>query len=378
MKAKLALLALVTTLVVAMASPAGADSVSQLRAKRDAARNRKAAVAAKLDSLKASDAELAGALDDLNAAVQAQSARAAAASQSALAAQTQLAAAETKLRETEARITKLHGQVSDRAIGAYMQPGGDLWMQLLHSKDLGEASRRQQLIDEVMSSDADVLDELRGARKDLDYQQEQLKKARDLARDRLQAQTDRLRELSGSRNAQARVKSDLDRRIADYQAEADALSKNESSLQQLIVAKEAAARASRGGSSVADGRVSGAGLIWPVSGPVTSGYGMRWGRMHQGIDIGAGYGTPIKASKAGTVIFVGQMSGYGNVVIIDHGGGFSTLYAHQSRLGTSDGASVGQGQVIGYVGSTGHSTGPHLHFETRVNGSARNPRNYLP
>jgi murein DD-endopeptidase MepM/ murein hydrolase activator NlpD len=194
----------------------------------------------------------------------------------------------------------------------------------------------------------------------------------------LQAQTDRLRELAASRSAQSRVKADLDGRIADYQAEADALAKSESSIQQLIVAKEAAARASRGGGGAIDGRVSGAGLIWPVGGPVTSGFGMRWGRMHQGIDIGAGYGAPIHAAKAGTVIFVGQMSGYGNVVIIDHGGGFSTLYAHQSQLAASDGASVGQGDVVGYIGSTGHSTGPHLHFETRVNGSPQNPRNYLP
>ena len=100
--------------------------------------------------------------------------------------------------------------------------------------------------------------------------------------------------------------------------------------------------------------------------------------MHQGIDIAAPTGTPIVAAKAGDVIFAGGMGGYGNCVIIDHGGGFSTLYGHQSRIAAGDGQSVERGQVIGYVGSTGHSTGPHLHFETRVNGSAQNPRRYLP
>ena len=100
--------------------------------------------------------------------------------------------------------------------------------------------------------------------------------------------------------------------------------------------------------------------------------------MHAGIDIGAGSGTPIYAAKAGTVIHSGGMGGYGNAVIIDHGGGFTTLYAHQSRLGSREGQQVSQGQVIGYVGSTGNSTGPHLHFETRVNGAAQNPRRYLP
>jgi murein DD-endopeptidase MepM/ murein hydrolase activator NlpD len=100
--------------------------------------------------------------------------------------------------------------------------------------------------------------------------------------------------------------------------------------------------------------------------------------MHQGQDIACGYGTAIHAAKAGTAVFAGQMSGYGNVVIIDHGGGFSTLYAHQSRMAVSQGQHVGQGDVIGYVGSTGHSTGPHLHFETRFGGTPRNPIPYLP
>jgi murein DD-endopeptidase MepM/ murein hydrolase activator NlpD len=99
--------------------------------------------------------------------------------------------------------------------------------------------------------------------------------------------------------------------------------------------------------------------------------------MHQGIDVSAGTGTPIRAAKGGTVTFAGTMSGYGNVITITHPGGLSTLYAHQSRLAVSGGA-VSQGQVIGYVGSTGHSTGPHLHFETRVGGSPQNPMRYLP
>jgi murein DD-endopeptidase MepM/ murein hydrolase activator NlpD len=123
---------------------------------------------------------------------------------------------------------------------------------------------------------------------------------------------------------------------------------------------------------------SGSGqLSWPVSGPVTSGFGMRWGRMHEGIDIAVGQGTPVHAAGAGTVIYAGWMDGYGNLVVIDHGNGLSTAYGHNSSLACAVGQTVSAGQVVAYSGSTGHSTGPHVHFEVRVNGTAVDPLGYL-
>jgi murein DD-endopeptidase MepM/ murein hydrolase activator NlpD len=118
-------------------------------------------------------------------------------------------------------------------------------------------------------------------------------------------------------------------------------------------------------------------LIWPVNGSFTSPFGMRWGRLHAGIDIAAPTGTPIRAADSGGVAIAGSVGGYGNYTCINHGGGFSTCYGHQSSIGISVGQAVRQGQVIGAVGSTGHSTGPHLHFETRVNGSPVDPMGYL-
>jgi len=103
---------------------------------------------------------------------------------------------------------------------------------------------------------------------------------------------------------------------------------------------------------------------------------MRWGRMHEGIDIGVPTGTAIHAVAAGTVIFAGVMGGYGNLVIVDHGGGLSTAYAHMSAIWIS-GGSVSQGASLGAVGCTGHCFGSHLHFEVRVNGSAVDPLGYL-
>ena len=117
--------------------------------------------------------------------------------------------------------------------------------------------------------------------------------------------------------------------------------------------------------------------------------GRRTGRSHQGSGTGGGrstpasrhangVGTPIRAAKAGTVILAGWNGGYGNCIVIDHGGGFSTLYGHMSRLRASEGQRVSQGDLIGDMGSTGNSTGPHLHFETRVNGNPQDPTRYLP
>jgi murein DD-endopeptidase MepM/ murein hydrolase activator NlpD len=124
-------------------------------------------------------------------------------------------------------------------------------------------------------------------------------------------------------------------------------------------------------------------LTLPVTGPVTSPFGARTSpttgaqEFHEGIDIGAAQGTPIRAAASGTVTFAGQMSGYGNVVIVQHAGGLQTRYAHQSAMSVTAGQTVAAGEVIGAVGATGEATGPHLHFEVRLNGVAVDPAPYL-
>ena len=125
-------------------------------------------------------------------------------------------------------------------------------------------------------------------------------------------------------------------------------------------------------------------MTWPAEGEVTSPFGWRvhpiFGtqRLHTGIDIGADYGDAIRAADGGVVIHADWIGGYGNAVIIDHGNGISTLYAHNSQLLVSEGQTVSKGQTVARCGSTGYSTGPHLHFEVRHNGSPVNPLNYLP
>jgi murein DD-endopeptidase MepM/ murein hydrolase activator NlpD len=168
-----------------------------------------------------------------------------------------------------------------------------------------------------------------------------------------------------------------------HQADLDRLSERERSeedeirhLRSADLALQARIQAVESSPSY-DSTSSSRGLVWPVPGPITSGFGPRWGSFHYGLDIGAGPGTPIHAAAAGVVIYAGWYDGFGNFVVIDHGGGISTTYGHQSQIAVSVGERVEQGQVIGYVGSTGFSTGPHLDFEVRVNGAPVDPLGYL-
>jgi murein DD-endopeptidase MepM/ murein hydrolase activator NlpD len=122
---------------------------------------------------------------------------------------------------------------------------------------------------------------------------------------------------------------------------------------------------------------SASGFIWPVHGILTSEFGWRWGRLHAGIDIAVGNGTPVVASASGTVIVAGWMGGYGNLVVIDHGNGIATAYGHNSSIAAGAGQYVAQGQLIAYSGNTGNSTGPHVHFEVRVGGVPVDPLGYI-
>ena len=198
----------------------------------------------------------------------------------------------------------------------------------------------------------------------------------------ISARTDQTRsvrdELVGARNDLADTRQeklvDLSTLSAQDRAEAEEIDALQVASRALAARIRAAQSQSTPGT---DQTPSSAGLIWPVQGPVTSPFGWRWGRMHEGIDIGVPYGTPIHAAASGTIIYCGWESGYGNLTVIDHGNNLATAYGHQSSIAVSCGQQVTQGQVIGYVGSTGHSTGPHLHFEVRVNGNPVDPMGYL-
>lgn len=205
--------------------------------------------------------------------------------------------------------------------------------------------------------------------------------------ERQRAERDRVlaaqRQLADVRGVKERTLSSVQVSKEDYLHEVEGLQRASAALSARIQAAQRAAQAraapSSGSATAASvpSAPSGAGMVWPVSGPVTSGFGWRWGRMHEGIDIGAPTGAPIYAAASGTVIYAGWMSGYGQLVVVDHGGSVATAYAHMSTIGAGTGQGVSQGQVIGYVGCTGHCFGSHLHFEVRVGGAAVDPLGYL-
>ncbi len=187
-------------------------------------------------------------------------------------------------------------------------------------------------------------------------------------RDRLAAGRD---DLAAARSLKQVALTDARESREDYLEEVEALAAESANLAAKIQSAQGAAPSSGAGAP------SASGFIWPVNGTVVSGFGMRWGRMHEGIDITASSGTPIWAAASGTVIHAGWLGGYGNLVVVDHGGGLSTAYAHASSILVGVGQSVSQGETLSLVGSTGNSSGPHLHFEVRVNGAAVDPLLYL-
>ncbi|MEX2658395.1 MAG: peptidoglycan DD-metalloendopeptidase family protein [Acidimicrobiales bacterium] len=380
-KHRLALGALILTLVAVLVAPAGAAD-GDARAQRDKARRDKAALAADLDALNASEVELQRAVDALASEVAGQRAQVQAARQAVAAAEAEVVQAEADLAATTAAIAALKALLVERAVASFVAPADSSFHDVLQAEDPAEAGRKQAFLDQVIDKDTDIVDQHQAAEEDQRIARQAAESARQRAEDRRSETQSRLGELEGALAEQAKLKSAVDTRQAGVLAEIDQLSSTEAQLSALIERRirEAAEREARSAASATGGSAGGVtsgGCVWPARGPVTSEYGNRWGRLHAGIDIGARVGAQIWAAKAGTVVVSGSQGGYGNTIVIDHGGGMTTLYAHQSRLVAGQGQRVSQGQLIGYVGNTGNSTGPHLHFETRYGGTPKNPRGCL-
>jgi murein DD-endopeptidase MepM/ murein hydrolase activator NlpD len=287
------------------------------------------------------------------------------------------------LKEQYAESVKV---LNTRIVDIYESDDASTLDVFLGSSSLQDAVDKVQYLNEIGDQDRRIARQVAFAKAAIKVQRAKTKKLRGTVQSEtavISARTAQTRDvrnqLVGAKNDLSSTRGqklqDISKLSADEQAaagEIDALQAASSALTARIQAAQANRQA---GSPSAT--PSSAGLIWPVNGPVTSPFGWRWGRMHQGIDIGVGTGTPIRAAASGTVIYCGWESGYGNLVVLDNGGNLATAYAHQSSIAVACGQQVSQGDVIGYVGCTGHCTGPHLHFEVRINGEPVDPLGYL-
>lgn len=257
---------------------------------------------------------------------------------------------------------------------------------LLKANDFSDFLTRAYLLQAVLSEDLRILDVIETLQSDVELKKEEIagsKEETERKREQLRTEEARLRELVKAQadnkkqaKFQASKKSGLLEEVRENKAEyLEAEAELERTSAQIAERIRAARSSNR--------PVSASGFAWPTAGELSSGFGMRqhpiFGsiRMHTGIDIAAPYGQQVTASRGGTVIIAGLMGGYGQAVIVDHGDGLSTLYAHLSAIQAQEGEYVVGGSVIGKVGCSGYCTGPHLHFEIRADGEPENPLKWL-
>lgn len=286
-------------------------------------------------------------------------------------------ATKAKIEETENQIETNEALLKERIRAMYKTSDMTYMQLLLESKSIPDLVSNAYNVQKIVNADRDMLEELEANRKNLEDQKTKL-----LAeKDRMTAVQQKIQQeeaaLEGHRSIQLAAKNNMAKDIQLLKRREEELTKESNAIQQRL---DAAARAS-GSRNVP---YAGGAFIWPlpVRGTLTSGYGYRSDPIsghksfHQGQDIAAPYGTTVMAVANGVVVTSRYQRSYGNVVTIDHGGGIATVYAHNSSLLVAEGVSVVKGQAIAKVGSTGYSTGNHLHFEVRINGQTVNPMGY--
>jgi len=261
---------------------------------------------------------------------------------------------------------------------------------VIGSKDFSDFANRLEVLKRIIDSDINLISEIKKERAQIEAHKKKLEEDRaklvELEKAALAKQAE-IEQKKAERNVVLQ-KAQNDRAVAMQAIEE--LNASSAQISAMLKERQAAraAAAAAGGQSAGQGSsytwVQGTGQLgWPVSGEITSPYGYRvhpiWGTTiyHSGIDIGVDEGTPVHAADSGVIVWSGWMGGYGYAVVIDHGNGLSTLYGHNSELAVDEGQSVSKGQVVAYAGSTGNSTGPHVHFEVRENGDPVDPMGYL-
>ena len=370
--------------VLPAASPSAAqETIAEARAELRRVEEEKLALQARIDMLVAEDIEVLRALRAAEELVARQEANVESAEQ-------RLRAEVAILRQNEAAIgwaqldvAEVRRDAEALIVEVYLQAGSSRTATLLGSEDLTQGLRRVALLEAVHGNAGDLLEGIRLAE---DRYQAALEDAADSTVEvqRLQVGLEAdLVALEARRAEQAAIKAELDVRRAALEREFAAWDREAYELRNFIQVEEYRRQAEEWVRAQEAAAASAGGFVWPTAGVVTSGYGNRLHpilgvyRLHSGIDLGSTHGQPVHAARAGVVITAGAWGGYGNTVVIDHGGGVSSLYAHLSQVTVSPGDLVRPLDRVGNIGSTGLSTGPHLHFEIRLNGTPVDPLGYL-
>lgn len=294
----------------------------------------------------------------------------------------QIAAAEEELAKANLELNEQVEQLNHRLRDLYENGAVSYLEVLLSAEDFSDFLTRVDYMQAIIQQDGQLVEQIEAKQNEIKAKKQSLLARKQKVAELKQATENRKEESLAKEAEHERLKQKAEASLDRYQEEIERLEEEESrKVAEIIrIREERKRRENQQNTPRGEGAMK-----WPLPGysRITSGYGWRvhpiYGeaRFHRGIDVGAPSGTPIVAAQEGEVIYSGWMSGYGNVVIIDHGGGVSTLYAHMSARSVSVGQQVSKGQAIGLVGSTGRSTGPHLHFEVRKNGEPVNPLGYV-
>src|SRR5215211_3611796 len=301
--------------------------------------------------------------------------------------QGQIAATQHQLgvvqRDLDAKRAELI-EVADRLVEIYKSDAPDALTVVLQADGFADLLERTEYLDRISDQDRTTVDRVRILKAQVQRQTERLATLERQAQLAAEAILHRRDQIAGARDQLVASRSDLREARNERAAALRSVRSRHAQVQEDLDALEAeqarvqATLQGASGGAAAPIRSGSGQLIWPVNGPITGVFGeARPGHMHAGVDISAPTGTPIRAADSGRVALMGWVGGYGNYTCIQHTSSMSTCYGHQSRFGTSNGAAVQQGQTIGYVGSTGNSTGSHVHFEVRIGGSPVDPMGYL-
>ncbi|MDQ4131074.1 MAG: peptidoglycan DD-metalloendopeptidase family protein [Actinomycetota bacterium] len=387
--ARLLMAVLAATLVVTVVPARAATAPRADGGSLESARRKIAAVETQLRQARATQADAEAALREADAQLSALEAAVNEAGAAVDAQQLAVDEAAARVGALETEVDHYQQAFAARAAELYKRGVAMSFEAVLDAGSIGDALERSAYIQALNSSDQASLELVAATRSAVEGERRRLADERDrlvamrAEQEQLRAKVAELRQHRALAAAAARTNvAHLEQEKDNLEAESQRIAALIRERERAALAATAATRGPSGGRLASgigpSGVVGRSGYIWPRCATVTSEFGRRWGRMHQGIDIDGDTGNPIFASKAGTVIYAGSSSGYGLLTLISHGDGVVTAYAHQSALGVRDGQRVAQGQRIGSVGNTGNSTGPHLHFETRVNGNPVNPRQFLP